>query len=69
MGLSKNQLMRNVKNIAVIGAGIVGLSTSYYLQSSGHKVTIFDKPKDETKITGNAATNEIADVSHISFNG
>ena len=33
------------------------------------KVTIFDNPKDETKITGNAATNEIAAVSHISFNG
>ena len=25
--------MSNVKKIAVIGAGIVGLSTSYYLQS------------------------------------
>ena len=43
MGLSKKQLMSNVKNIAVIGAGIVGLSTSYYLQSSGHNVTIFDQ--------------------------
>ena len=35
--------MSNVKKIAVIGAGIVGLSTSYYLQSSGHNVTIFDQ--------------------------
>ena len=35
--------MRDNKQIAVIGAGIVGLSTSYYLQSSGHQVTIFDQ--------------------------
>ena len=35
--------MSNVKKIAVIGAGIVGLSASYYLKSSGHNVTIFDQ--------------------------
>ena len=31
------------KKIAVVGAGIVGLSTSYYLQSSGHQVTLYDQ--------------------------
>ena len=31
------------KKIAVIGAGIVGLSTSFYLQSSGHQVSLYDK--------------------------
>ena len=31
------------KNIAVIGAGIVGLSTAYYLQSSLNKVTLYDQ--------------------------
>ena len=30
------------KNILVIGAGIVGLSTAYYLQSSNNKVTLVD---------------------------
>jgi D-amino-acid dehydrogenase len=32
-----------MKNIAIIGGGIIGLSTAYYLTRSGHKVTIFDK--------------------------
>ena len=41
--------MSNVKNIAIIGAGIVGLSTSYYLQSSGHKVTIFDLDLNQSR--------------------
>jgi D-amino-acid dehydrogenase len=32
-----------VKNIVVIGGGIMGLSSAYYLHRSGHKVTILDK--------------------------
>ncbi len=31
------------KNIVVIGGGIIGLSTSYYLQKEGHQVTVIDK--------------------------
>lgn len=30
------------KNIAIIGGGIIGLSSAYYLHKSGHKVTVFD---------------------------
>ena len=30
------------QKILVIGAGIVGLSTAYYLQSSKHQVTLVD---------------------------
>jgi D-amino-acid dehydrogenase len=30
-------------NVLVIGGGIIGLSSAYYLQQSGHKVTIVDK--------------------------
>lgn len=32
-----------MKNIAIVGGGIIGLSTAYYLNKAGHKVTIFDK--------------------------
>ena len=32
-----------MKNIAIIGGGIIGLCTAYYLNKSGHAVTIFDK--------------------------
>jgi D-amino-acid dehydrogenase len=32
-----------MKNIAIVGGGIIGLSIAYYLNKSGHKVTIFDQ--------------------------
>jgi D-amino-acid dehydrogenase len=32
-----------MKNIAIVGGGIIGLSTAYYLNKAGHKVTIFDQ--------------------------
>ena len=32
-----------MKNVAIIGGGIIGLCTAYYLNNSGHEVTIFDK--------------------------
>ncbi|NDV42735.1 NAD(P)/FAD-dependent oxidoreductase [Flagellimonas sediminis] len=35
--------MDNTKNIVVVGGGIVGLSTAYYLQKAGHQVTVLDK--------------------------
>ena len=31
------------KKVIVIGGGIVGLSTAYYLQKEGHEVTVIDK--------------------------
>jgi D-amino-acid dehydrogenase len=31
------------KNVIVIGGGIIGLFTAYYIQKEGHKVTIIDK--------------------------
>ena len=32
-----------MKNITVIGAGIVGIATASYLQRDGHKVTVVDR--------------------------
>lgn len=37
-----------MKNCVIIGGGIVGLSTAYYLQKEGHQVTVVDK-SDFTK--------------------
>ena len=31
------------KNVVVIGGGIIGLSTAYYLHKEGHQVTVIDK--------------------------
>ena len=35
-----------MKKIVVVGAGIVGICTAYFLQKSGFKVTIIDKPQN-----------------------
>lgn len=35
--------MSNQKHICIIGGGIIGLSTAYYLLKDGHRVTIIDK--------------------------
>lgn len=44
-----------MKNIAVIGGGVIGLSTAYFLQQAGHRVTVFDKGRlDDTCSIGNA---------------
>ena len=32
-----------MKNIAIVGGGIIGLSAAYYLNKAGHHVTVFDK--------------------------
>ena len=32
-----------MKNVIIIGGGIVGLSTAYYLNKEGFEVTVIDK--------------------------
>ena len=36
------------KRVAVIGAGIIGLSTAYYLQKTGYQVILIDKQEPGT---------------------
>jgi len=44
-----------MKNIAIVGGGIVGLCSAYYLNKAGHHVTIFDDGNmDDTCSIGNA---------------
>src|ERR1700755_41081 len=31
------------KNVVVVGGGIIGLSSAWYLQKAGHRVTVLDK--------------------------
>lgn len=44
-----------MKNITVIGGGIIGLSSAYYLQQAGHTVTVIDRTDlSDTCSVGNA---------------
>ncbi len=44
-----------MKNVAIVGGGIIGLCSAYYLNKAGHKVTIFDDGNlDDTCSVGNA---------------
>ena len=37
--------MSNIKKVAVIGAGIAGLTTAYYLAREGYSVTVYEKER------------------------
>ena len=56
-----------MKNVAVVGAGIVGICTAFFLQKSGHKVTLLDhnEPGSQTSY-GHACT--FADYACIPVN-
>ena len=56
-----------MKKIAVVGAGIVGICTSYFLQQSGFKVTLIDKEQPGTMTSfGHACT--FADYANVPVN-
>jgi len=42
--------MQKVKNIAIIGSGLVGSLLAIYLRKRGHKVTVFDRRQDVRKV-------------------
>jgi len=56
-----------VQKIAVVGAGIVGICTAYFLQQSGFKVTLLDKEQPGTMTSyGHACT--FADYANVPIN-
>ena len=56
-----------MKNIAVVGAGIIGVCSAFFLQKSGFKVTLFDKEEPGTMTSfGHACT--FADYANIPVN-
>ena len=56
-----------MKKIAVVGAGIVGICTSYFLQKSGFEVTLIDKEAPGTMTSyGHACT--FADYANVPVN-
>ena len=61
-------MINNSNNeIAVVGAGIIGICTSYFLQQSGFKVTLIDKEQPGTMTSyGHACT--FADYANVPIN-
>ena len=61
----------NKKKLAVIGAGIVGLSTAYYLQKAGCKVILIDKEAPGTGTSrGHAsmiANYGVPGINHLKY--
>ena len=56
-----------MKSIAVVGAGIVGICTSYFLQQSGFNVTLIDKEEPGSMTSyGHACT--FADYANVPVN-
>ena len=56
-----------MKKIAVIGAGIIGICTSYYLKQSGFQVTLIDKEEPGT-MTSYGHACSFADYANIPVN-
>ena len=56
-----------MKKIAVLGAGIVGICSAYFLQKTGYKVTLIDKEEPGTMTSyGHACT--FADYANVPVN-
>ncbi|MDC3131308.1 FAD-binding oxidoreductase [Pelagibacteraceae bacterium] len=56
-----------MKDIAVVGAGIVGICSAYFLQKSGFKVTIIDK-EDPGTMTSYGHACSFADYANVPVN-
>ena len=53
--------LKNNLNIGIVGGGMMGLATAFYLNKKGHQVTIFEKEKD---IGGLSRSTEIMPGIH-----
>ena len=58
-----------MKNIAVVGAGIVGICSAYFLKKSGFQVTLIDKEKPGTMTSFGHACSfaDYANVPAVSY--
>lgn len=49
-----------MKNVAVIGAGITGITTAYYLARAGHKVTVYEQERHPAMRTSFANGGQVS---------
>ncbi len=45
LNLEKQQMARQIKNVAVIGAGVSGVAAAAHLKAAGLQVTLFERSK------------------------
>jgi len=60
--------MQNQKNIAILGAGITGLTTAYTLAQSGHNITLFDPkgfPADNASFIAGGMLAPYSEIEHM----
>ena len=62
-----SKLDKFVKNIAVVGAGIVGICSAYYLKKSGFNVTLIDR-EDPGTMTSFGHACSFADYANVPVN-
>ena len=55
-----------MKNIAIIGAGITGITTAYQLLERGYTVSVFDKNRYAAMETSFANGGQLLSLIHIS---
>ena len=59
--------MKKTANVAVVGAGIIGICSAYFLKKSGFNVTLIDRNKPGTMTSyGHACT--FADYASVPVN-
>lgn len=64
----ENKLDRDIKtDICIIGAGILGITCGYYLTKEGFKVTIIERDKIASKVTGHT-TAKITSQHDLIYN-
>ena len=56
--------------ICVLGAGVIGLTTVYFLAKAGHRVTIIDRnglPAQEASYANQSDIASLSTVQHTNF--
>ena len=53
-------LTENLMHVVVLGAGVVGVTTAYYLSKAGHRVTVIDRATDVASETSFAHGGQLS---------
>lgn len=51
-------------NVTILGAGVVGVTSAWYLAKAGHKVTVIDRQPAAALETSFANAGEVSPVIH-----